>query len=216
MFISNSKEERGCQVILSFFILSATLEVCYTFTIMDKGAGMMKVDEVANLLRHYRHDWMNQLQLVHGYASMDKMEKVKEKLQEIIDFSREESKLMNLKAPHFAVWMVQFNAEYNQLRMSFQIDTQADFSAFDQSLVQTCLAIIQHLEEFTNPLQLYECMIFIWGEEHPQLRMHIDGQVSNDEQFMSRIDKLQYVKNLNRHEEEQHTSYEIYLDMKER
>ncbi|KGP73895.1 Spo0B domain-containing protein [Pontibacillus yanchengensis] len=176
----------------------------------------MKVDEVANLLRHYRHDWMNQLQLVHGYASMDKMEKVKEKLQEIIDFSREESKLMNLKAPHFAVWMVRFNAEYNQFRMSYQIDTQADFSAFDQSLVQTCSTIIQQLEEYTNPLQLYECMITLWGEEYPQLRMCIYGQVSNDEQFRSRIDQLQSVQNLIRHEEEQSTSYEIFLDMNER
>lgn len=32
----------------------------------------MKADDVLEIIRHYRHDLLNELQLVHGYLSMGK------------------------------------------------------------------------------------------------------------------------------------------------
>ncbi|MCD5323714.1 MULTISPECIES: Spo0B domain-containing protein [Pontibacillus] len=136
---------------------------------------MMKVDEVENLLRHYRHDWMNQLQLVYGYATMDKMELVKEKLQHIIADSREESKLMNLKAPHFSLWVVQFHVRHNQFHMTYHVDSSLDLSAFDQSLVHSLEEFMMHLEKHVNERDLYEIEMSVTKGEFPLITFKIAG-----------------------------------------
>ncbi|WP_084599572.1 Spo0B domain-containing protein [Pontibacillus chungwhensis] len=157
---------------------------------------MMKVDEVENLLRHYRHDWMNQLQLVYGYATMDKMELVKEKLQHIIAVSREESKLMSLKAPRFSLWVVQFREHYNQFHMTYHVDSSLDLSAFDQSLVHSLNQLMSHLKQHVNELNLYEIEMSVTKGETPIITLGVSGDLNAVESLKSEIQPIQFVKDI--------------------
>ncbi|QKY69573.1 Spo0B domain-containing protein [Lentibacillus sp. CBA3610] len=65
----------------------------------------MEEKEVIQLLRHYRHDLMNHLQIVQGYLSMGKMEKAQKKLTNYMQLLQEEGKLVNMHAPAFVFYI---------------------------------------------------------------------------------------------------------------
>ncbi|MEN1969272.1 Spo0B domain-containing protein [Lentibacillus sp. N15] len=117
----------------------------------------MKEKETMEALRLYRHDLMNDLQIVQGYASMGNMEKVQEKLAKWMDHFNEERKLMNLDAPTFALWLIQFNSNHQNVRLSYYIDVEPmNLHVIDHTLVQECQSVINMLEQLGDPLELYE------------------------------------------------------------
>ncbi|MFC0188025.1 Spo0B domain-containing protein [Fictibacillus aquaticus] len=105
------------------------------------------------LLRHARHDWLNQVQLIKANLSMNRPERVKE----IIEASREEARLSNLKMPKFAEFLLLFNWNNNALRIKYSVESeQADLSEKDDILFHAASyiaeAIVPHLSGFDEPV----------------------------------------------------------------
>lgn len=99
------------------------------------GEGIVESKDVIQLLRLQRHDLMNDLQIVHGYLSMDKTEKVKKKVNEIIEAFNRERKLMNINCPEFALLLIQSKWHYNNVQITYDIHTEkSNLQAFDESL----------------------------------------------------------------------------------
>ncbi|WP_018661008.1 Spo0B C-terminal domain-containing protein [Heyndrickxia acidiproducens] len=73
------------------------------------------------VLRHARHDWLNKLQLIKGYASLNKMENIKGIVEEIIQEAQQESKLSNLHLPGFAELLLTYNWEPHTFQIEFEI-----------------------------------------------------------------------------------------------
>ncbi|MFC0522467.1 Spo0B domain-containing protein [Pontibacillus salicampi] len=176
----------------------------------------MEIQEVTNLLKHYRHDWMNQLQLVHGYASMDKMDKVKEKVQAIIDASREESKLMSLHAPQFALWLIQFNMMHQDIRLTYNVTATVDFSNEDQSLFETCTDVVSVIKDHKDTLSLIQLHVDIGKGKEGCVHIRMNGSLHNEEAFCERISSLENVQDLNTTMERNETLYIISIKTKER
>lgn len=63
---------------------------------------MDKKKEFIELLRHYRHDWLNVLQLIKGNLALNKLNRVEEIIREIVIHTENESKLSNLQIPKVA------------------------------------------------------------------------------------------------------------------
>lgn len=61
----------------------------------------IELDDVLQLLRVYRHDLLNQLQLVDGYAGMGQHDVSREKLQVLINQLKNERILQTIQAPQF-------------------------------------------------------------------------------------------------------------------
>jgi len=81
---------------------------------------MNEMDTI-ELLRHSRHDWLNKIQLISGYISLGKTEKVKEIISDIIYSTQMESKLSNLGLPHFATYLLTYNWKTKPFIMKYEI-----------------------------------------------------------------------------------------------
>ena len=64
---------------------------------------------------------MNNLQVVQGYLSMDKIDIAKNKLAECVDYYHEERKLMNINAPYFILWVIQFNHCHDNIQLTYHV-----------------------------------------------------------------------------------------------
>ena len=176
----------------------------------------MKVNEVTNLLSHYRHDWMNQLQVLHGYASMGKMEKVQEKLQDIIQESQEESKLMKLQSPHFALWVIRFNMEYDQFRLTYDIQTQHNLAQYDQTLLVNSQNVMHILNDFVSPLKLYMVTLVVSGQDKPEVTISFDGEIEKHQNLLERLEEQPFLKDVQAVESENGHTYTTKLLLNER
>lgn len=117
----------------------------------------MEKKEAMDILRYYRHDVMNDLQIVQAYSSMGKLEKVEEKIATYMVHFDEEQKLMNLNAPNFALWLIPFNSTHPNFRFTYAIqDEKIDLSDIDDKLTSNCKLCIAHLQEITDDNELYE------------------------------------------------------------
>lgn len=83
----------------------------------------MKMREwtTVDVLRHARHDWLNKVQLIKGYASLNKMEKVKNIVEDIIREAQQESKLSNLHRSEFAELLLTYNWEGHTVQIAYEI-----------------------------------------------------------------------------------------------
>lgn len=57
--------------------------------------------EIITLLRHKRHDWMNQIQLLQGYASLGKQERLLDQIDDIKEEAENERRILNSDAVVF-------------------------------------------------------------------------------------------------------------------
>ncbi|RNA68732.1 Spo0B C-terminal domain-containing protein [Alteribacter keqinensis] len=78
-----------------------------------------------DLLRHYRHDWLNHLQLIKGNLALGKTERVEVLLDEIIQQAKNESKLSNINGGLLAERLLTFNWEAHNFRLSFEVITDS-------------------------------------------------------------------------------------------
>lgn len=82
---------------------------------------MGKKWDTIELLSHSRHDWLNKIQLIKGNLSLNKMDRVKEVIDEIVLEARQESKLSNLGIPQFAALLLTYNWEGNSVHLEFEV-----------------------------------------------------------------------------------------------
>ncbi|MCT2537965.1 sporulation initiation phosphotransferase B [Aquibacillus koreensis] len=123
---------------------------------------MMKEEETVNILRHYRHDWMNQVQLLMGYASMGKLDKVQDKLRESVESAERERKLQNLNIPRTTIWLMSFNWHYDNFRIEYNVETEdKEQSINDQLLHSQFLGIMDVFSKYGMKFELYHGTITI-------------------------------------------------------
>ncbi|WP_183072689.1 Spo0B domain-containing protein [Oceanobacillus bengalensis] len=134
---------------------------------------MMEELEVVRLLQNYRHDLLNHLQLIQGYLSMGKKDTAESKMTELFSHFEEERKLIQLHAPKFTLWLIHFNHRYDNLRIAYNIHIDRSLSMVDDFILTKCNKIIDLMENYTNPLELYEIQLDIKENE---LCFYFDGE----------------------------------------
>ncbi|MDY0405458.1 Spo0B domain-containing protein [Virgibacillus sp. 179-BFC.A HS] len=134
----------------------------------------METSEVLRLLQHNRHDLMNQIQLLKGYASMGKMEKVQEKLESMIQSADQERKLMNLHADEFSLWLIQFNRRYANLRLVYEVHiTDANLSKMDAKMYRCAASIFSAIQSAADANELYHGKLEIHNKDESGVILHI-------------------------------------------
>ncbi|GAB3050283.1 Spo0B domain-containing protein [Virgibacillus ainsalahensis] len=117
----------------------------------------MNENDVLTLLQRYRHDLMNTFQVVQGYLSMGKTDKVGSKIKENLAYYNEERKLMSLNAPKFILWLIQFNHLYPNLRMTYKIHAEnKNLHAADEHLIENCKWVLESFMEASDETEVYE------------------------------------------------------------
>ena len=96
---------------------------------------MRKEWDTIEVLRHARHDWMNQLQLIKGNLSLNKVDRAKEIIEEIIMEARQDAKLSNLHLPQFASTLLTCNWENHHFQLEYEVMDSQNFHRLDDQLL---------------------------------------------------------------------------------
>lgn len=158
----------------------------------------MEEKTIVKIIQQTQHDLMNNLQVIQGYLSMDKIDVVKTKLADCIDYYHEERKLININAPHFILWIIQFNHSHDNIELSYRINTEnVDLSCVDMELVERCKQIISIISHLGMKKELYSVHLQLTHESQSSVRaiMIIDGHF-DQEKWMLNLQELEgtYVK----------------------
>lgn len=82
---------------------------------MEKDWNMIEV------LRHARHDWLNKIQLIKGNLSLNKTDRAKEIIDEIVVEAQQEARLSNMNLPGFASLLLTYNWENHYLQLEYEV-----------------------------------------------------------------------------------------------
>lgn len=116
----------------------------------------MNLNDIVKLLQYDRHDLMNELQILHGYLIIDKTDMVKDKLDHLIESYVQERELLNSKAPHLILFMLQANHSYENIRITYDIDLKHSYlDTIDLEIVSFCHAIINIILKYGDGHELY-------------------------------------------------------------
>lgn len=146
----------------------------------------MREKDVIRLLQYYQHDVKNELQVIHGYLSMGKIDRVKDKIDEWINFFHQEQKLLLLNAPQFILWVVQFNHTYDQLHLTYIIQTNKDLQSIDEMLAKTCARIVQIFKDIhLNSDVVSEISLKITECSDDEIEVNLFVHSTNEKEFHS-------------------------------
>lgn len=155
----------------------------------------MDEKDFIQLFRLMRHDLMNDLQIIQGYLSMDKIDKVKTKVTKSIDYYNEERKLMNLKAPRYIMYILQLNHVQENIRLTYQVDGEiGDLLSTDQLLVNQCHHLIQQIIHIGDKRELYEIHLHITEQANSSsiaFTYHIEGKFNYLEQIVQSLESIE-------------------------
>ncbi|WP_209122807.1 Spo0B C-terminal domain-containing protein [Alkalihalobacillus sp. BA299] len=109
---------------------------------------MTKPNEIINILRHSRHDWLNVIQLIKGNLALNRPERVEEIIQSVIQQSQNESKLSNLNIPVIVADLLTFNWENHGYKLEIEVIGDAkDLSHYEQELHEWYSQFMQLLDQ---------------------------------------------------------------------
>ncbi|QIZ10059.1 sporulation protein [Priestia megaterium] len=102
---------------------------------------MEKEWDIVEVLRHSRHDWLNRLQLIKGNLDLNRIDRAKAVIDEIIIEAQHESKLTNLKMPLFAALLFKSNWENSSFKLEYEVlqDSESFQINEEQITKWTCL-----------------------------------------------------------------------------
>jgi len=73
------------------------------------------------VLRHARHDWLNKMQLIKGNLDLNKIDRVREVIDEIVVEAQNETKLSNLNLPQFTTLLLTHRWENYSFELEFEV-----------------------------------------------------------------------------------------------
>ncbi|HLS07559.1 Spo0B domain-containing protein [Lentibacillus sp.] len=155
----------------------------------------MEEKDVIQLLRHYRHDLMNHLQIVQGYLSMGNTEKAQTKLKTYMEQLQEESKLVNLNAPAFALYIQQFNFLHTNFRLTYHIHTaNKNLQSLDYLLAECCKKVVETIVEASDKKELYELDVHISDVELDMIELEfaVSGRFSDEKTLIKHLKNMDW------------------------
>ncbi|WP_231572563.1 Spo0B domain-containing protein [Halobacillus sp. BBL2006] len=152
--------------------------------------------EIITLLRHKRHDWMNQIQLIQGYASLGKQERLMDQIEELITESEYERKLLNSNAVQFPLWLLSFNWNHEQFRLKYVVKDELDLSRHDEKLTALAKRMLELIDDHTLEDELYEGTVHLYqGFDSGSIGLswEWEGQLHNGESLKQRLNNEGFI-----------------------
>lgn len=107
---------------------------------------------ILNILRHARHDWMNQLQLIKGNLELNNIDRAKEMMNEIVFLAQQETKLSNLQLPWLAELLITFNWAQHRFKLDYKVNgNHPQFTINDQQITMWTESFFMTLDQVVDP-----------------------------------------------------------------
>lgn len=133
----------------------------FSVIIHHNGGEFVEEKEIVALLQDYRHDVLNELQIVKGYLSIGKTDKAEEKLNKWIHQFDEERRLSNLSIPKWMLWLMTTKKRYANIRLYYTIDVKSNLNltSIDEQLVHHSEQMTDWLYKVGSKNKLYDINI---------------------------------------------------------
>ncbi|WP_077299297.1 Spo0B domain-containing protein [Virgibacillus pantothenticus] len=148
----------------------------------------MRAKDVVRLMQYYRHDLMNHLQIIYGYASMGNVKKVEEKTADVIQNYHLERKLMQLQATEFCLWVMENAYMYVDIKLDYDIHTEGkQIESIDQELTEQCKQIVTFVRKIKKTDEFVTINLEIKQEELHSMEILFTVNGLNNQQQLQRM-----------------------------
>ncbi|WP_335869212.1 Spo0B C-terminal domain-containing protein [Bacillus sp. 2205SS5-2] len=122
---------------------------------------------VEETLRHARHDFMNQLQLVKGNLDLDRVNTAKKIIDNIVLEAQKQSHLSALKSPQFTQWLLTYNWASHAIQLEYEL-LELEMS--------TLIKVDDYFPWFSSFFQQLEENVELLGENHADLDISLEKE----------------------------------------
>lgn len=133
----------------------------------------MEKEEIVQLLQYRRHDLVNDIQVIHGYASMQMFDKVQEKLADFLHATEHERKLHMIKAAHFILWIEMFRMKHKNFKLTYEIAEFVDIRAHDEWLTNICEKLMKEMNQHVTNENIHDVHIYLYNNVDEQAFIQI-------------------------------------------
>lgn len=117
----------------------------------------MEAANFVQLVKHYRHDLLNELQVIKGYIQLGHTEKADESIDKMFQYFNEERRLLSLNIPHVYLWIMAFNLKYTNFKITYDVDVKNKcLQAKDLFIVERLEQIMKAVKKCTDDEVLYQ------------------------------------------------------------
>lgn len=158
----------------------------------------MREWDIVSLLRHARHDWLNQIQLIKGNLSLNHIERANEIIDELIMEARHEAKLSNLHMPRLAEYLLTFNWSQHMYKLETEvIGDEGNLSLIEDSLLTFTKSFMKALDTWiSSPNDDHLLLTFQFYEEQSKVIFDFSGAIDDVEVVQSWLNQFQLHKTL--------------------
>lgn len=94
-----------------------------------------------DVLRQVRHDWLNKIQLIKGNIDLNKIDRTKEIINEIVIEAQNETKLSNLNLPLFTEFILTHKWENGSFQLEFEVMDDGKCNNLDDEALTSCVRL---------------------------------------------------------------------------
>ncbi|WP_168121622.1 Spo0B domain-containing protein [Paenibacillus sp. HB172176] len=146
-------------------------------------------------LNHHRHDWMNDLQVLYGYARMGKLEKTIPFMEKIVAKMGRESSIAKLGNPALIGYIQSFRTLTNSLVL--EVDIEGELNLNEQcmngdKIAETLIHTINAYRFSMNPGSYEQAILRLElsaDDEALTAAFYYEGELINEQQWKQKISK---------------------------
>lgn len=114
----------------------------------QKGCEVMDNNwDIISVLSHSRHDWLNRIQLIKGYLSLNDTDKVSELIDSFTQESNKETVVSNLAMNSFVSYILTFNWENHPIMLDYEVEGPVrKLAIYDKEMYDFIKAFFEMLE----------------------------------------------------------------------
>ncbi|MDB5053449.1 MAG: putative sporulation initiation phosphotransferase [Bacilli bacterium] len=119
-------------------VLFVVCSVCIFLTYKEERRQLQTIKEqlIIDLVSHYRHDWMNDIQLLFGYVSLKKYDKLDDCMDKIRNKALQESCVAKLGIPSLVAFFITFRLHYTMFDLELEMDQDINLAALPLDTVK--------------------------------------------------------------------------------
>ena len=146
---------------------------------------MYKKWDAVDLLRHVRHDWLNQLQLIKGNLMLNKPARAEKVIDEIIVRAKQDAKLTSLNMPDLAGILLTFNWGSHRFLLDYEVvGEERDLSTFEETILNWFVMLIDILDRETDEFGENHLLVtFLLVDEKTRITIDFNGKIKNIEEI---------------------------------
>ncbi len=153
----------------------------------------MKERTVVDVLQYARHDWLNKIQLLKGNLALNKIERVKAIIDEMVIDAQNETKLTNLNTPNFAELLMTFSWDVHNFTLEYEVlNEEKSLAKYDNFLSEWFYNFFTLLDELADYKGNNHLSVSIdFQEEKPKFFFDFSGILTDVERLNDWLAKTQ-------------------------